>query len=205
MPLGAGAYLSGPPFGRMGAAVHSTSHWCPQARQRMPSRIVSTLPSVVPAMYGNPSMAAHTGQATGNCRGGRCCSLTVRDEVDDSHDFSAVRPPHRNVPTRPDPARPLQNITVGMTTLGRSIWRHGTAEHERVSKRVEAVAKALGKRIRQLRSHRGWSQEYLAEEAGTHRTYLWGIEQGVRNPSIRHLTQIADALGVSVGSLFAAE
>jgi len=38
-----------------------------------------------------------------------------------------------------------------------------------------------------------------------HRTYLWGIEQGVRNPSIRHLTQIADALGVSVGSLFAAD
>lgn len=35
-----------------------------------------------------------------------------------------------------------------------------------------------------------------------HRTYLWGIEQGVRNPSIRHLSQIADALGVNVGALF---
>jgi ribosome-binding protein aMBF1 (putative translation factor) len=92
-----------------------------------------------------------------------------------------------------------------MTTLGRSISRYGPAQHERVSKRVDAVAKMLGKRIRQLRAHKGWSQEYLAEEAGMHRTYLWGIEQGVRNPSIRHLTQIADALGVSVASLFAAE
>jgi ribosome-binding protein aMBF1 (putative translation factor) len=94
---------------------------------------------------------------------------------------------------------------MGMTTLGRSIWRHGTAQHERVSKRVDAVAKSLGKRIRQLRTHKGWSQEYLAEEAEMHRTYLWGIEQGVRNPSIRHLTQIADALGVSVAALFSAD
>jgi ribosome-binding protein aMBF1 (putative translation factor) len=89
-----------------------------------------------------------------------------------------------------------------MTTVGRSIWRRATAQHERVSKRADAVAKALGRRIRQLRNVKGWSQEYLADEAGMHRTYLWGIEQGVRNPSIRHLSQIADALGVSVASLF---
>lgn len=35
-----------------------------------------------------------------------------------------------------------------------------------------------------------------------HRTYMWGIEQGVRNPSLRHLTRVADALGVSLASLF---
>lgn len=35
-----------------------------------------------------------------------------------------------------------------------------------------------------------------------HRTYMWGIEQGVRNPSVRHLTRIAEALGVSLASLF---
>ena len=71
-----------------------------------------------------------------------------------------------------------------------------------VATRAEAVAKSLGRRIRQLRRDKGWSQEYLADEAGMHRTYLWGIEPGVRNPSIRHLSQIADALGVSVGGLF---
>jgi DNA-binding XRE family transcriptional regulator len=100
------------------------------------------------------------------------------------------------------PARPLQNVTMGMTTLGRSIWKRQEAQHERVSKRSDTVAKAVGKKIRQLRNGKAWSQEFLAEEAGMHRTYLWGIEQGVRNPSIRHLVQIADALGVSVASLF---
>lgn len=92
-----------------------------------------------------------------------------------------------------------------MTTLGQSIWRCRKAQHERVTKRADAVAKSLGKRVRQLRKLKGWSQEYLADEAGMHRTYMWGIEQGVRNPSIRHLTQIADALGVSLASLFTTE
>lgn len=67
---------------------------------------------------------------------------------------------------------------------------------------VETVATALGIRIRALRRERGWSQEYLAELAGMHRTYLWGIERGVRNPSLRHLAHIADALGVSIAELF---
>jgi len=35
-----------------------------------------------------------------------------------------------------------------------------------------------------------------------HRTYMWGIEQGTRNPSIRHLGRLADALGVPLRSLF---
>lgn len=68
--------------------------------------------------------------------------------------------------------------------------------------RAEVVAKALGHRIRQLRNAKGWSQEYLADAAGMHRTYLWGIEQGIRNPSIRHLVHIADALGVAIATLF---
>ena len=71
-----------------------------------------------------------------------------------------------------------------------------------MSKRADAVAKAVGKRIRHLRVAKGWSQEFLADESGMHRTYMWGIEQGVRNPSLRHLTRLADALGVPVASLF---
>jgi transcriptional regulator with XRE-family HTH domain len=71
-----------------------------------------------------------------------------------------------------------------------------------VPKRQDAVQKSLGKRIRQLRQAKGWSQEFLADEAEMHRTYMWGIEQGVRNPSIRHLTRVADALKVSLAVLF---
>jgi transcriptional regulator with XRE-family HTH domain len=69
-------------------------------------------------------------------------------------------------------------------------------------KSFETAQKALGKRIRQLRQDRGWSQEHLANEAGMHRTYMWGIERGVRNPSLRHLTCIADALAVPIAELF---
>lgn len=35
-----------------------------------------------------------------------------------------------------------------------------------------------------------------------HRTYMWGIERGRRNPSLGHLTRIADALEVPLASLF---
>jgi ribosome-binding protein aMBF1 (putative translation factor) len=72
----------------------------------------------------------------------------------------------------------------------------------RVPKRTDTVAKAVGRRIRLLRMARQWSQERLADESGMHRTYMWGIEQGVRNPSLRHLARLADALNVELSSLF---
>jgi len=72
----------------------------------------------------------------------------------------------------------------------------------RVPKRTDTLAKAVGRRIRLLRMARRWSQERLADQAGMHRTYMWGIEQGVRNPSLRHLARLAEALGVSLASLF---
>jgi len=72
----------------------------------------------------------------------------------------------------------------------------------RVTRKTDLVAKSLGKRVRALRTARGWSQERLAEEAGMHRTYMWGIEQGTRNPSLRHLSRLSDALGVPLQSMF---
>lgn len=69
-------------------------------------------------------------------------------------------------------------------------------------KHAEVISKAVGKRIRDLRKKKGWSQEELADKADMHRTYMWGIEQGRRNPSLRHLTRIADALDVDLAALF---
>jgi transcriptional regulator with XRE-family HTH domain len=60
-------------------------------------------------------------------------------------------------------------------------------------------------RVRELRTERGLSQEKLAEEAGIHRTYLGGIELGLRNPSLRNVGRIAQALSVSVSDLFVKE
>jgi transcriptional regulator with XRE-family HTH domain len=31
---------------------------------------------------------------------------------------------------------------------------------------------------------------------------MWGIEQGARNPSLRHVARLATALGVPLGTLF---
>jgi len=72
----------------------------------------------------------------------------------------------------------------------------------RVTRKTDLVAKGLDRRVRALRTARAWSQEYLAEEAGMHRTYMWGIEQGTRNPSLRHLARLAEALGVPLHTLF---
>jgi transcriptional regulator with XRE-family HTH domain len=65
-----------------------------------------------------------------------------------------------------------------------------------------AVVKALGKRIRELRDAKGWSQERLAAAAYLDRSYLAGIESGARNPSVRSLLKIANALKVQLRDLF---
>lgn len=49
---------------------------------------------------------------------------------------------------------------------------------------------------------KGLSQEELAFKAGMHRTYLGGIERGERNPSLKNITAIAEALGVTLSDLF---
>jgi transcriptional regulator with XRE-family HTH domain len=66
----------------------------------------------------------------------------------------------------------------------------------------QKIVRRLAVRIRELRHAKGWSQEWLAEEAGSHRTYLGGIETARRNPSLRNLIRIARALGVTMAGLF---
>ncbi|THD64449.1 helix-turn-helix transcriptional regulator [Phenylobacterium sp.] len=59
----------------------------------------------------------------------------------------------------------------------------------------------VGRAVQRLRSEKGWSQEALADEAGLHRTYISGIERGVRNPTLTVLEKLANALGVGIGVL----
>ena len=60
----------------------------------------------------------------------------------------------------------------------------------------------LGSRIRELRTERGLSQEALADRAKIGRSYMSGIERGVRNCSTLHLVRLAKALRVRVADLF---
>ena len=63
------------------------------------------------------------------------------------------------------------------------------------------LLKAIGKHIRAARKAKGWSQEHLAAEAGIDRSYMSGIERGVRNISALKLATIAQVLDVPVSSL----
>lgn len=63
------------------------------------------------------------------------------------------------------------------------------------------VVALLGRNVRREREARGLSQEQLAFEAGMKRSYLSELERGLRNPSVRALGRIAEALGVSPPTL----
>jgi len=63
------------------------------------------------------------------------------------------------------------------------------------------VRKRVGNNVRRLREKQGVSQEELAARAGLHRTYISGVERGVRNPTIVVLEKVADALGVELAAL----
>lgn len=65
------------------------------------------------------------------------------------------------------------------------------------------VLRRLGARIRLLRIERRLSQEALADVAKVGRSYMSGIERGVRNCSTLHLFRIARALRVGISDLFA--
>ena len=64
------------------------------------------------------------------------------------------------------------------------------------------VQDELGRRVRELRRRRGWTQEQLADASGRHSTYIGGVERGERNVTMQVAHDIASALGVSMEQLF---
>lgn len=56
----------------------------------------------------------------------------------------------------------------------------------------------LGSRIRQARRQAGLSQSQLAAKIGAHVTSVSDWERGVNEPSVRHMTSIAEATGRSL-------
>ena len=59
----------------------------------------------------------------------------------------------------------------------------------------------LTRNLQTLRRAKGWSQEELAHQSGLHRTYVSGVERGVRNPTLIVLDRIATAFEVTIGRL----
>ncbi len=63
------------------------------------------------------------------------------------------------------------------------------------------VRERIGLNLQRLRRERGLSQEELAHRANIHQTYLSGVEQGKRNPSVVVLQRIAEGLGLDIEAL----
>jgi CheY-like chemotaxis protein/predicted XRE-type DNA-binding protein len=66
-----------------------------------------------------------------------------------------------------------------------------------------AIEKRLGISVKNWRSRLEMPQDALARRAGFHRSYISDIERGARNVSLKSIEKLADALGVSVQTLFA--
>lgn len=60
----------------------------------------------------------------------------------------------------------------------------------------------FGKRLRELRKAQGYSQEGFALTVELDRTYIGGIERGERNPGLKTILRIAEALNVPPSDLF---
>jgi len=59
----------------------------------------------------------------------------------------------------------------------------------------------FGRRLRELRDARGWSQDYLAETSGIGRTHISQLENGRREAGLRMVETLAGAFGVTAAEL----
>jgi transcriptional regulator with XRE-family HTH domain len=64
-----------------------------------------------------------------------------------------------------------------------------------------SILKAFGRRIKTIRSAQGISQEQLGQLAELDRTYISGIERGLRNVSLINIERLAAALEVEPAEL----
>jgi transcriptional regulator with XRE-family HTH domain len=62
--------------------------------------------------------------------------------------------------------------------------------------------RAFGATLRLIRADAGMTQEQLAHAAGVGRTYIGEAENGIRNPTLTTIWQLAGALRVSPRSFF---
>ena len=63
------------------------------------------------------------------------------------------------------------------------------------------VVQLLGANVRRYRKLKGMTQEQLALEVGMERSYISDLERGTRNPSVRALGRLAEALDIQPSAL----
>ncbi|WP_013325434.1 helix-turn-helix domain-containing protein [Gloeothece verrucosa] len=63
------------------------------------------------------------------------------------------------------------------------------------------ILRALGSQVKRHRTKLGLSQEELGFRSNLDRTYISGVERGVRNPSFTALVSLASGLGLTLSEL----
>ena len=64
-----------------------------------------------------------------------------------------------------------------------------------------AIALAVGTRVEQERTARQLTKEGLAELSGLASRYLWRVEEGMQNITLKNLVAIANGLGLTLEDL----
>jgi transcriptional regulator with XRE-family HTH domain len=64
------------------------------------------------------------------------------------------------------------------------------------------IRRRLAMRVAAARKRKRWTQQTLAERCQLPRTYIADIEGERRNPSLRTLLRVSNALGIPVHELF---
>ena len=59
----------------------------------------------------------------------------------------------------------------------------------------------FGKRLKELRLNKNWTQEDLAFEADLHRAYIGSIERGDKNIGLCNIQKLAKAFDISIAKL----
>lgn len=59
----------------------------------------------------------------------------------------------------------------------------------------------FGKKVREIRLKKNMSQGDIARILGVHRSYVSGLERGIRNPSLLTVQKVAKALKVNAKEL----
>ncbi len=66
---------------------------------------------------------------------------------------------------------------------------------------ADEIYKNIGRRIREERIKRSWTQEFLAERAGLHLSFVGQVERGLKKPSLRTLKILALVFEIKAGEL----
>jgi transcriptional regulator with XRE-family HTH domain len=69
---------------------------------------------------------------------------------------------------------------------------------------MQNITKTFGLVLSDLRRHRKFSQETLAEKSELHRTYVSQLERGLRQPSLQTILRLSNALGIAPSKFIAA-